>query len=843
MLLHRGRSKERIKDDHSSKVPGPSFMTPQQVGQQPFASTTNRSSSPLKFFSSSTTTQPDKSKDLQKAWTADFLTNLRSNRPARPSGSRPLPTRQPKDALSVDPPPRPISALSRPMDSSLQAETGLIPVQERSASSMSHRRAQSALSMREHAGTPLAKQPTGGVTARDFSSSAAQPGGVKYTTPDNAPPSIQYYERGQRWMEKQEAKSLRVALEDMDLLEEQRIHAAAQDEAAELVWKHRNSGVPYRNPEVIHDYKQHLRKGSHARSQSISRYGVLGKELIERTQRTVSDGSNSTKSKGDSSVSSRVSSGSSYNQGRKSSEDPQKDDTNESAEQEASKKKGYEGLIFPLPSIKASSLRRRSRSRSRNISGEARQSLFSNPEDKIYEEPEDTSATQQEAQETAAKSVPLKPKSRNTSATYVKVKNVFERPASVNRKRFSEHEIGKQPPSQSRDPAYKRNATFPDPSNNTNENSNGAGEAALPMKNGLEIRSDEIRAATSMRLKDRSPKLPIPTVVSDRPGRPIVSFDRNYRPREVELNKEESKPTLSSNRVSWDNTAATPSKNELPTSTTSAPAIPTINISESPIPSINICDVPSISVSDTCEPAIPPLKPSNSSRPLPFTTRSEFTPHGHRPLPHHSSTAPIPSNRGHWTPIPQRATAQCYACALPISGRIVSAASQRFHPACFSCHQCGELLECVAFYPESDTFRDARLARISARLNNEPLSAEDACHTEESDGDDSLRFYCHLDFHENFSPRCRSCKTPIEGEVVVACGGEWHVGHFFCAECGDPFDASTPFVEKDGFAWCVDCHTRRFSGKCAGCRKPIMDMVVKALGREWHDTCFCCKVQ
>jgi hypothetical protein len=21
--------------------------------------------------------------------------------------------------------------------------------------------------------------------------------------------------------------------------------------------------------------------------------------------------------------------------------------------------------------------------------------------------------------------------------------------------------------------------------------------------------------------------------------------------------------------------------------------------------------------------------------------------------------------------------------------------------------------------------------------------------------------------------------------VVVACGAEWHVGHFFCAQCGD----------------------------------------------------------
>ena len=78
--------------------------------------------------------------------------------------------------------------------------------------------------------------------------------------------------------------------------------------------------------------------------------------------------------------------------------------------------------------------------------------------------------------------------------------------------------------------------------------------------------------------------------------------------------------------------------------------------------------------------------------------------------------------------------------------------------------------------------------------------------------------------------------------MVLACGGEWHVGHFFCAECGDPFDRETPFVEKDGFAWCVGCHVRRFSGKCAGCRKPVTETVVKALGREWHEGCFCCKV-
>jgi hypothetical protein len=119
---------------------------------------------------------------------------------------------------------------------------------------------------------------------------------------------------------------------------------------------------------------------------------------------------------------------------------------------------------------------------------------------------------------------------------------------------------------------------------------------------------------------------------------------------------------------------------------------------------------------------------------------------------------------------------------------------------------------------------------------------EDMMRLEHEDGDESMRFFCHLDFHELFSPRCKSCKTPIEGEVVVACGAEWHVGHFFCAQCGDPFDSKTPFVEKDGYAWCVGCHTNRYSAKCRKCRRAVTDTVVKALGAEWHVGCFCCVV-
>ena len=56
-----------------------------------------------------------------------------------------------------------------------------------------------------------------------------------------------------------------------------------------------------------------------------------------------------------------------------------------------------------------------------------------------------------------------------------------------------------------------------------------------------------------------------------------------------------------------------------------------------------------------------------------------------------------------------------------------------------------------------------------------------------------------------------------------------------------PFDAKTPFVEKDGFAWCLGCHSRRTAPRCLGCKQPVMDdVVITAIGGQWHERCFVC---
>ncbi|KAG9814231.1 hypothetical protein KCU68_g19660, partial [Aureobasidium melanogenum] len=36
------------------------------------------------------------------------------------------------------------------------------------------------------------------------------------------------------------------------------------------------------------------------------------------------------------------------------------------------------------------------------------------------------------------------------------------------------------------------------------------------------------------------------------------------------------------------------------------------------------------------------------------------------------------------------------------------------------------------------------------------------------------------------------------------------------------------------------CHTNRYSAKCRKCKRPVTEIVVKALGADWHAKCFCC---
>lgn len=159
-----------------------------------------------------------------------------------------------------------------------------------------------------------------------------------------------------------------------------------------------------------------------------------------------------------------------------------------------------------------------------------------------------------------------------------------------------------------------------------------------------------------------------------------------------------------------------------PSVSVSAPGAPAISISEAPNITVFEHGAPAISVSATNSPPTafsPPRTPvSDSAQPQRpgggfgsrHTQIQESSPL--RPTP---SRGP-PSKRGLPSPpssSPMRTNGlSCGGCNGSIIGRIVSAMAQRWHPNCFRCTICNELLEHVSSY--------------------------------EHDG----RPYCHLDYHE-----------------------------------------------------------------------------------------------
>ncbi|KAM0253941.1 hypothetical protein ACHAQJ_007064 [Trichoderma viride] len=683
--------------------------------------------------------------------------------------------------------------------------------------------------------------------SRDYYPTSPTPPPLK---PDTVVPTASYMERGRRWMEKEEALSLRDAMEEMDLRDsrknapdadptadpateddETRLYNAALNEAAELVWEHQH-GVKPRPPEGAYKYRSHLRKDSyaHARAAAVGGgEGPIGTNKSNRNSYSALQSPSPTSSDGD--------------QSPKRNESPE--EASRSDDSPPNKGKSYGGVGGRFTGGRRSSMKR-------NISGEVERPFSG---DQIWEEPEAQSG---ERPTTTApppdgdSPVSLHPKPPNAVRRSPFQRN---RGDSSPTKRLERIEIHRNPPTRSRNAQYQVN----NPVSNQQHLPDGQ------HLNGVEIRGQDIREATSMRLKDRSSKLPEPTAVSDSPGRPIVSFDANWKAAE-ESTSTDARPdptTPASNRYQSQSQAQSQSQPQTP----SRPMdIPSIVVAEDPSPrprAQTTANVPSISIAEPDETSKRPTPTVNipsiavdeapSRRNIPSIATPRDSPvRGSRPLPTPGARGPqgsreLPRSQGHWSPAPGaagRAGTLCNQCERPIEGKFVALAGspERFHPHCFRCYTCNTRLEAMEISPEPDAPRAERLERIRRRAAGEVLDEKPGM-TMAEDGDERLRFYCHLDWHELYAPRCKHCTTPILGEHIVALGAHWHYGHFFCAECGDPFEHGMTHIEKDGYAWCINCQTKRTerrAPKCKMCKTAVIGQYIKALGGEWHEHCFRC---
>ncbi|XP_017093559.2 protein prickle isoform X1 [Drosophila bipectinata] len=131
-----------------------------------------------------------------------------------------------------------------------------------------------------------------------------------------------------------------------------------------------------------------------------------------------------------------------------------------------------------------------------------------------------------------------------------------------------------------------------------------------------------------------------------------------------------------------------------------------------------------------------------------------------------------------------------------------------WHPACFACCICRELLVDLIYF-----HRDGRM-------------------------------YCGRHHAETLKPRCSACDEIIlADECTEAEGRAWHMNHFACHECDKQLGGQR-YIMRDGKPYCLHCFDAMFAEYCDYCGEAIgVDQgQMSHDGQHWHatDECFSC---
>uniref|UniRef100_A0AAZ3Q8Y3 Uncharacterized protein n=1 Tax=Oncorhynchus tshawytscha TaxID=74940 RepID=A0AAZ3Q8Y3_ONCTS len=156
----------------------------------------------------------------------------------------------------------------------------------------------------------------------------------------------------------------------------------------------------------------------------------------------------------------------------------------------------------------------------------------------------------------------------------------------------------------------------------------------------------------------------------------------------------------------------------------------------------------------------------------------------------------------------------CEHCGEGISGGEMAIFASRagpgpcWHPACFACATCQELLVDLIYFHQ--------------------------------DG----KIHCGRHHSELLKPRCSACDEIIfSDECTEAEGRHWHMKHFACFECETVLGGQR-YIMKDGRPYCCGCFESLYAEYCEACGENIgVDHAQMTYeGIHWHatDTCFCC---
>ncbi|XP_045135160.1 prickle planar cell polarity protein 3-like isoform X2 [Portunus trituberculatus] len=165
-------------------------------------------------------------------------------------------------------------------------------------------------------------------------------------------------------------------------------------------------------------------------------------------------------------------------------------------------------------------------------------------------------------------------------------------------------------------------------------------------------------------------------------------------------------------------------------------------------------------------------------------------------------------------PVNLHSSMTCANCGEGVAGGDIVVVAARagpnacWHPACFNCHVCRELLVDLIYF-----WKDTHL-------------------------------YCGRHHAETLKPRCAACDEIIlADECTEAEGRAWHMKHFACFECDRQLGGQR-YIMRDGRPFCLHCFDAMFAEYCDTCGDPIgVDQgQMTHEGQHWHATeaCFCC---
>ncbi|XP_074499599.1 uncharacterized protein prickle3 isoform X1 [Sebastes fasciatus] len=156
----------------------------------------------------------------------------------------------------------------------------------------------------------------------------------------------------------------------------------------------------------------------------------------------------------------------------------------------------------------------------------------------------------------------------------------------------------------------------------------------------------------------------------------------------------------------------------------------------------------------------------------------------------------------------------CQQCGRQICGGDIAVFANRaghsscWHPQCFQCSTCSELLvDLIYFFHEG-------------------------------------QIYCGRHHAERLKPRCQACDEIIlADECTEAEGRYWHMKHFCCFECEAALGGQR-YIMRESRPYCCSCYESLYAEYCDTCGNNIgIDQGQMTYeGQHWHavETCFCC---